>query len=255
MLFCKNLFKILFLSFFFLTSCSSSKKTDEESQKIATAEQIYNEAFTAFRKRNFEKAIIKFEDIERTYPYSRWAIKAQLMSGYASYESRDYESATIALDRFIKLHPGRDEIDYAYYLKSLSYYEQIVDIERDQGNSIKAKKALKEVIARFPNSEYAKDAQIKIDLVNNNLAGKEVNVGKYYLKKGNYTAAINRFKVVVSDYETTTHIKEALHRLVETYIAIGVFDEAKKYASVLGYNYPDSKWYKYSYNLLKKYNK
>lgn len=251
-----DLFKSKFLLGFLiliLSGCSLFKDKDPKIENLATAEELYNQAFVAFDKNNHEKAIAKFEDIERTYPYSKWATKAQLMSAYVSYSARDYDSAVISAERFVKLHPGRDEVDYAYYLKALSYYEQIVDIQRDQGNSVKAKDALKEVVAKFPNSKYAKDAQLKIDLVTNNLAGKEVDVGRYYLKKGNINGAINRFKYVIDNYQTTSHIQEALHRLVEAYLSLGVISEAKKYGAVLGHNYPNSKWYKQSYKLLKEH--
>lgn len=234
-----------------LTGCSVFGKKKKEDEVLPSAEEIYNDAFDKLEKKRYKQAIEKFEDIERTYPYAVWATKAQLMSAYASYKGEEYDDAIAVLEKFVKLHPGNKDVEYAYYLKALCYYEQISDVDRDQSYSLYARTALKELIARFPDSKYSRDAEIKLDLVTDHLAGKEVAVGRFYLKQGNVIAAINRFKAVLSDYQTTAHVQEALHRLVESYISLGVVEEAEKYAAVLGHNYPDSRWYKYSYKLLR----
>lgn len=230
-----------------LFSCAKKKKEDE---KILAAEVMYNQSMDNLQGKKYKKAIEGFEDLERTYPYSKWAIKAQIMSAYTSFKNEQYTDAIVTLDKFISLHPGNRDIEYAYYLKAICYYEQISDIQREQSYTILARDALKEVIARFPNSNYARDAQGKLDLVMDNLAGKEVEVGRFYLKNKKYIAAINRFKEVVEHYQTTSYTPEALHRLVEANTALGLKDQAYKYASVLGYNYPGSKWYAYSYKLI-----
>ncbi len=232
-----------------LAACAGKKKSDDE--KILPAEELYNQGMTKLNKGSYKKAIENFEELERTYPYSKWAIKAQVMSAYSSFKNEEYTDAIITLDKFISLHPGNKDISYVYYLKAICYYEQISDIGRDQSYSIYTRNALNDVVARFPDSEYARDAQIKLDLVQDHLAGKEVEIGRFYLKNRKYISAINRFKAVVDNYQSTSHTPEALHRLVEANMALGLKDEAQKYAAVLGYNFPGSKWYEYSYRLLK----
>jgi outer membrane protein assembly factor BamD len=191
-----------------------------------------------------------FDEVERQHPYSVWATKAQLMAGYAHYEANKYDEAIIALERFIQLHPGNRDIAYAHYLKALSYYEQISDVSRDQLATERARQSLQELIRRFPNSKYARDARLKLDLTLDHLAGKEMEIGRYYLRKDQYLAAINRFRHVVDRYQTTTHVPEALHRLAEAYSALGVTVEAQRNAAVLGHNYPGSEWYIDSYKLV-----
>ena len=173
-----------------------------------------------------------------------------LMSAYASYEANDYEDAIAAIDRFVALHPGNKDAPYAHYLIAISYYEQIADVGRDQKITQQALKALDDVVDRYPESEYARDARLKIDLASDHLAGKEMEIGRYYLRRGEYAAAINRFRNVIESYQTTTHVPEALHRLTEAYLALGVTTEAQTAAAVLGYNYPGSRWYQDSYALL-----
>lgn len=241
-----RIFSILLISIM-LFSCAGKKKEDE---KILPAEELYNNSMDNLENKKYKKAIEGFEELERTYPYSKWAIKAEIMSAYTNFKNEEYTDAIAILDKFIGLHPGNKDIEYAYYLKAICYYEQISDVARDQSYSISAHSALKEVIARFPASNYARDAQGKLDLVVDRLAGKEVEVGMFYLKKKKYIAAINRFKEVLNKYQTTSHVPETLHRLVEANVALGLNEEAKKYASVLGYNFPGSKWYAYSYNLI-----
>lgn len=231
-----------------ITSCGWFKK--EKNKQVQSVDVMYNEGLNELQDKSYKKAIEQFEEVESTYPYSEWATKAKIMSAYSSFLSEDYDTALLTLDRFIKLHPGNKDIEYAYYLRALCFYEQISDVERDQSYSSFAKSALQEVVTRFPESKYAQDARLKIDLVNDHLGGKELTVGRFYLKQGNYPAAINRFKNVIEKYSTTSHVAETLHRMVEAYLSLGIRDEAEKYAAVLGYNFPDSKWYKRSYELL-----
>jgi outer membrane protein assembly factor BamD len=173
------------------------------------------------------------------------------MEGYAQYKNLKYDDAVLALDRFIELHPGDPNVAYAYYLRALCYYEQIVDVRRDQKMTELALENLKQVITRFPDTKYARDAALKVDLTNDHLAGKEMEIGRYYLDRRQFQAAIPRFKHVVDNYQTTTHVPEALERLVEAYLSLGLTDEARRSAAILGHNFPQSSWYKDAYKLLK----
>ncbi len=220
---------------------------DADSSAGRPVQEIYNNAVDELESGNYLFAAKLFDDVEREHPYSVWATKAQLMAGYAHYQASEYDEAIIAIDRFIQLHPGNRDIAYAHYLKALSYYEQISDVVRDQGTTENARTALNEVIRRFPNSRYARDAKLKLDLTQDHLAGKEMEVGRYYLTRAHYLAAINRFRRVIDNYQTTSHVPEALHRLVESYSALGIEDEARKAAAVLGHNFPGSEWYIDSY--------
>ena len=225
---------------------------DDDSGRFAErpVEQIYNEAVDALRAEEYIRAAERFDDVERQHPYSVWAVKASLMAAFANYQATNYDEAVLALDRFIQLHPGNPDIAYAYYLRALCFYEQISDVVRDQFNTEKAEEALNEVVRRFPDTAYARDARLKVDLTRDHLAGKEMHVGRYYLTRGHYLAAIRRFRRVVETYETTTHVPEALHRLTESYLALGLAEEATKVAAVLGHNYPGSQWYVDSYALV-----
>jgi outer membrane protein assembly factor BamD len=227
-----------------LAACSSS---DEEIYVEQKVDVLYNTAVNSLEAGDYKDAAKQFDEVERQHPYSVWATKAQLMAAYSHYQANAYDEAVIGLDRFIRLHPGNRDIAYAYYLKSLSYYERISDVARDQLVTELALKGLNEVVRRFPNSKYARDAKLKIDLTRDHLAGKQMEIGRFYLDRNHYLAAINRFRRVVDDYQTTTHVPEALHRLVEAYTAIGVIDEARRVAAVLGHNYPGSEWYLDSY--------
>ena len=227
-----------------LAACASN---DETAYVERPVEDLYNDAVDALDVGEFAQASQLFDEVERQHPYSIWATKAQLMSAYAHYERQEYDDAVLGLDRFIQLHPGNRDIAYAYFLKALGYYEQISDIGRDQKTTELAMEALDEVIRRFPQSTYARDARLKHDLTRDHLAGKEMEVGRFYLKRGHYIAAINRFRNVVEQYQTTTHAPEALHRLAEAYSALGVDTEARDVAAVLGYNFPGSNWYADSY--------
>lgn len=214
-----------------------------------SVEKMYNLAARTLDEGKFAEAAKLFDDVDREYPYSQWATKAQLMSGYAHYKNLKYDEAVLALDRYIELHPGDENISYAYYLRALCYYEQISDVRRDQRMTELALDNLRQVVERFPDSKYSKDAKLKIDLTQDHLAGKEMEIGRYYLFRKQYQAGINRFQKVVREYQTTTHVPEALHRLTESYLALGIIDEAQKTAAVLGHNYPNSSWYKDSYRL------
>ena len=213
-----------------------------------SAEQLYGRGLDALEAGNTKISATQFELVDQTYPYSTWAVNAQLMVGYIAYKQNRYTDAVGTLDRFIQLHPAHRDVAYAYYLRALSFYEQITDIKRDQRATQDAIGALTEVINRFPDSSYGRDARLKIDLCRDHLAGKEMEIGRYYQKQHLYTGAINRFQKVVDDYQTTNHVAEALHRLTEVYLTLGMTEDAKRTAAVLGHNYPGSPWYQDSYN-------
>lgn len=235
-----------------LSACGGEEIDDEKiAEKNETVEVLYNKAYDTMNANTHKLAIEQFEEVERQHPYSEWASQAQVMAAYSAYRGGYYEDAIVILDRFVKLHPTHKSAPYAFYLKALCYYIQITDVGRDQRMTEMARSALRDVITRYPESEYAKDAKLKLDLTSDHLAGKEMEIGRYYLQREEYAAAINRFKFVVDYYETTSHVPEALHRLVEGYLRLGVVEEAKKYAAVLGHNFPGSDWYKYSYEMLK----
>ena len=231
---------------FLLLACADKDKAVYVERQ---ADDLYNNAMDLLEAKNYEKAAGLFDEVERQHPYSVWATKGQLMAAYALYQSNQYDEAIVALDRFVQLHPANKDAPYALYLKALSYYEQISDVARDQTMTELAMKTLNELTTRYPGSKYARDAKIKIGLTQSHLAGKEMWVGRYYLNQGNYLAAINRFKSVIDNYQTTTHVPEALHRLTEAYLAIGVEEEARRTAAVLGHNYPGSEWYVDTYAL------
>jgi outer membrane protein assembly factor BamD len=227
--------------------CSSDDKIQPEDQPV---EVLYNKASAAMDEKDFKQATSLFEEVVRQHPYSEWATRAELMSAYSSYQVPSYDEAIVALDRFIELHPGNKDIDYAMYLKALCYYEQISDVARDQMMTEEAMKSFDALIRRYPDSRYSRDATLKRDLTLDHLAGKEMEIGRYYLNQGDINAAMNRFRTVIKEYQTTTHVPEALHRLVESYLTLGLKDEAMKVAAVLGYNYPGSSWYQDSYKLM-----
>ena len=230
-----------------LTSCADTVKDDYVEQ---TVEKLYNKALIEMESENYSQAAISFDEVDRQHPYSVWATKAQLMSAYALYQTNKYDEAIISLDRFIQLHPSHRDAPYAYYLKALSYYEQISDVGRDQKMTELAMRMLNEVMVRFPKSNYAQDAKFKIDLTRDHLAGKQMEIGRYYENQGLHLGAINRYKSVVDNFQTTTHVPEALHRLTESYLALGLIDQAKKTASVLGHNFPGSEWYIDSFEMV-----
>lgn len=230
-----------------VAACSSD---DEVVYVERPVEELYNTAMDHFEAQDYKAAALAFEEVDRQHPYSVWATKSQLMVAYTKYLDDKYDDAIIALDRYIELHPGNKDTPYAYYLRAIAYYEQISDIERDQKMTALAQQSLQEVVQRYPESTYSRDARLKIDLTQDHLAGKEMAVGRFYLTRGEYLAAINRFRTVVEQFQTTTHVPEALHRLVESYLSLGITDEAQMAAAVLGHNYPASDWYKDSFALL-----
>jgi outer membrane protein assembly factor BamD len=215
-----------------------------------TPETIYAAGIEALRRQNYAQAQTLFDTVEREHPYSTWATNAKLMSAYSDYMRNRYPEAIGALDRFIQLHPAHRDIAYAHYLRALSLYEQINDPQRDQSATVAAMSALQDVANRFPNTPYARDARLKMDLARDHLAGREMEVGRFYQGRRLYAAAIGRFRRVVEEFQTTNHVPEALHRLTEIYLAIGLTDEARRTASVLGHNFPGSPWYQDSYALL-----
>ena len=235
-----------------LAGCEANTATDADSpiQKNESIEALYDKATASFAAQSYKVAMEEFSEVERQHPYSEWAAQAQVMAAYSAYRGGQFDDAVGILDRFVTLHPTHASAPYAYYLTALSYYTQISDVGRDQKMSERARAALRDVVERFPDTDYARDAKLKLDLTSDHLAGKEMEIGRYYLKRSDYPAALNRFKFVIDNFQTTTHTPEALHRLVETYLRLGVVAEAKKYAAVLGYNYPGSDWYKYSYEMM-----
>lgn len=233
-------YTLIFACCLAIGACTSTPKTEINP----TAENIYNKGFKELEKTAYSKAAFNFEKVELEHPYSKWATKAKLMSAYAYYKDQKYDDAILSLERFIRYHPGNKDIAYAYYMRGLCYYEQIVGIEKDQGITAQAKDAFNQVILRFPDSEYAKDARLKMDLITDHLAGQEMEVGRFYLKQQNYLSALNRFSEVVNNYQTTAHIEEALYRQAEIYKILGLDKEQQDAVKVLGHNYPESKWYK-----------
>lgn len=232
-----------------LSACGSNSR-DELAYVETPVESLYNEGFDALERRRFDQAAAYFDEVERQHPFSEWARRSMLMAAYANYEAQLYSEAISDAERFIALHPGSSSAPYAYYLIAISNYEQIYDVGRDQSTTQTAMQALQQVVRRFPDTPYAQDARLKIDMTRDHLAGKEMTVGRWYLRNGYYLAAINRFQNVIRDYETTSHTPEALHRMVEAYVALGIDEEARQIASVLGYNFPGSTWYEDTYDLM-----
>jgi outer membrane protein assembly factor BamD len=240
-----------------MSACSTLGLGSDRKERLAyierPAELIYNEAVDRLERERWDEAKLFFEEVERQHPFSEWARRALLMSSYASYRAADYEDSITTAQRYIGLHPGSTSTPYAYYLIAINYYDQIYDVGRDQETTVNASSALQQVIRRFPDSDYARDARLKLELTQDHLAGKEMSVGRFYLRQNQPLAAIIRFKNVVRDYDTTSQVEEAMHRMVEAYVTLGIIPEAKKVGSVLGYNYPSSEWYENSYELLAEY--
>jgi len=240
-----------------LGGCGTGSLWDKFTAKDDTfveepADKLYNEGLYMMNEKKDPKAASKkFEEVDRQHPYSDWARKSLLMSAYSFYQAGDYDSCIGAATRYVTLHPGSPDAAYAQYLIAASHYDQIPDISRDQTRTEKAIAALEEVIRKYPTSEYATQAKAKLEGARDQLAGREMNVGRYYMEKKDYTAGINRFKTVVTRYQTTRHVEEALYRLTEAYMTIGIVGEAQTAAAVLGHNFPDSRWYKDAYNLVK----
>lgn len=238
---------ILVLASVLMTACS--KKRDEE-YVAGSVDMLYNEGKKYLDRNNYPVAASFFNEVERQHPYTEWARRAQLMAAYSNYMDNEYDEAVLSAERFLAIYPGNASAPYAWYLIAMSYYEQITDVGREQRITENAMNAFRQIIARYPGTPYERDAQLKLDLTRDHLAGKEMEVGRFYQKNGQYLAALLRFRSVVDTYQTTTHIAEALHRMVEVYLAFGIVDEALEVAAVLGHNFPKSKWYKYSYALL-----
>ncbi len=216
------------------------------------ADKLYNEGvFLLNQRQSYKDAAKKFQEVERQHPYSDWARRALLMSAYAHYEAREYDESIAAAQRYVTLHPGSSDAAYAQFLIGSSYYDQIIDVTRDQARTERAVQALEEVVRKFPNTEYAISAKRKMEMARDQLAGKEMVVGRYYMDRKDFTGAINRFKIVVTQYQTTRHVEEALTRLTEAYMSLGVVGEAQTAAAVLGHNFPDSRWYQDAYRLVK----
>jgi outer membrane protein assembly factor BamD len=240
-----------------LSGCGTGALWDKFFAKDDTfvdepADKLYNEGLYLMNERHDLKAASKkFEEVDREHPYSDWARKSLLMSAYAYYQAGDFDNCIGSATRYVTLHPGSPDAAYAQYLIAASHYDQIPDISRDQGRTEKAIAALDEVVRKYPTSEYAVSAKAKLEGARDQLAGKEMEIGRYYMAKRDYTAAINRFKRVVTQYQTTRHVEEALERLTECYLTIGIVGEAQTAAAVLGHNFPDSQWYKDAYNLVK----
>jgi outer membrane protein assembly factor BamD len=232
------------------TESLQSRRRPVNAVVDASPEGLYGAGVENLQARRFQQAVDLFDQVERDHPYSTWATNAKLMAAYGDYMRNRYTEAIGALDRFIQLHPAHRDIAYAFYLRALSYYEQIADAQRDQRGTEQAMTALQDVVNRFPDTAYARDARLKIDLARDHMAGKEMNIGRFYQRQYLYGAAIGRFRRVVEDYQTTNHVPEALHRLTEIYLALGITEEARKTASVLGHNFPGSPWYQDSYALL-----
>jgi len=236
-----------------MAGCAGSGKKKDTSYVARDVETLYSAAKQRLDRGNVRQAAALFDEVERQHPYSPWARRAQLMSSFSYYVARDYNQAIQSAQRFLSIHPGNKDAPYAYYLIALSYYEQISDVSRDQKITQQALDALNDLNRRYPASEYAADARLKIDLVRDHLAGKEMEIGRFYAKSGNWLAARLRFEEVVNKYDNTSHAAEALYRLTEASLVLGIREEAVKYTAVLGANYPGSEWYQRAYKLVQKY--
>jgi outer membrane protein assembly factor BamD len=226
------------------------KKAEDAAYNEAPVEQLYSAGAEHLDQHEWADSITFFKEVERQHPYSEWSRRAILMQAYAHYEANQYDEAVSDANRFIDLYPGNPTAAYAYYLKAECYFEQILDVGRDQAATEQAKQSMEEVLRRFPTTEYAVDAKLKLDMINDQLAGKEMTIGRWYLRQGMILAAIGRFRTEVDRYQTTSHTPEALYRLVEAYLTLGLVDEAKRNAAVLGYNFPGDPWYADAYKLM-----
>ncbi|QQN73460.1 outer membrane protein assembly factor BamD [Croceicoccus sp. YJ47] len=233
------------------SACGAGAGTKTDTAYVARdVESLYFAAKDRLDRGQIKQAAALFDEVERQHPYSPWARRAQLMSAFSYYAARDYNTAIQSAQRFLAIHPGNKDAPYAFYLIALSYYEQISDVTRDQQITGQARQALTEVVRRYPDTAYANDARLKLDLVNDHLAGKQMTIGRFYQRTGKWLASTLRFREVVDDYQTTSHTPEALYRLTESYLALGIPEEAKKAAAVLGANYPGSDWYEKAFELM-----
>ena len=233
--------------------CARNKTKGALPYVARDVDTLYSTAKDRLDRQQYNIAAALFDEVERQHPYSVWARRAQLMSAFSYYMGRDYTKSIDSAQRFLSIHPGNKDAPYAYYLIGLDYYEQITDVTRDQKITQQSLDALGELIRRYPDTRYAADARLKVDLVRDHLAGKEMEIGRFYQRRAQWLASVVRFRKVIDEYDTTTHVPEALERLTESYLALGVPDEAKKAAAVLGANYPGSEWYKRAYDLMQKH--
>ena len=238
-----------------LAGCASGFASSRSDTRYVARDvnTLYNAAYDRLRDGDYQAAAAIFDEVERQHPYSIWARRAQLMSAFSYYATRDYQKSIDASRRFLAIHPGNRSAPYALYLIALSQYEQISDVTRDQGVTQQALASLGELIRRYPNSPYADDARLKVDLVRDHLAGKEMEVGRFYQRRRQWLASVQRFRTVIDNYQTTTHVPEALMRLTESYVALGIPQEAQRAAAVLGANYPSTPWYRRAYELMQDY--
>ena len=237
----------------FTAGCAGNRNKGDVGYIARDVDTLYSSAKDRLDRGQFTVAAVLFDEVERQHPYSAWARRAQLMSAFSYYMGREYQKSTESAQRFLSIHPGNRDAPYAYYLISLNYYEQISDVTRDQKITQQALDAMNELVRRYPDTRYAADARLKIDLVNDHLGGKEMEIGRFYQRRGQWLASVTRFRKVVADYQTTSHIPEALERLTESYLALGMPEEAKKAAAVLGANDSGSEWYQRSFNLMQKH--
>jgi outer membrane protein assembly factor BamD len=246
---------LLATSLLLTAACANNRNKPKADQAYIArdVETLYSIAKDTLEKGDYRLAAAMFDEVERQHPYSVWARRAQLMAAFSYYASRQYSEAIITAQRFLSLHPGNKDAAYAYYIIALSYYEQIADVARDQKITQQSLTALQELVRRYPDTRYAADARLKIDLVNDHLAGKELDIGRFYARNRQWIAAASRYRTVIDQYQTTSHVPEALYRLVEAYLSLGLPEEAKRSAAVLGSNFPGSKWYERSYALMQKH--
>ena len=237
-----------------LVGCSNTAEVGSDEIENYSAKQIFDRAEFEMARSKPIDAIAFFSDVERLYPYSEWAKRSVIMQAFAHHKAKQYEEARDAAERYIEYYPSDEDSAYAQYIIALSYYDQIEDVGRDQQVTAKALEAFKTLIVNYPNSEYVKAAELKFDLAFDHLAGKEMEVGRYYLKRQQFPAAINRFRIVVDEYQTSSYTAEALHRLVEAYLSMGLLEEAQSAGAILGYNYQATAWYQRTYSLLKNEN-
>ena len=244
------IFAVLLSLFIFFSACSSNEKINELEQIDLPVDSLYNKALDSVYNGNPKEAASLFEEVERQHPYSNWAVKAQIMAAWAYYEANDYPRALSTLERYIELYPAHEDTEYAYFLRALCYYEQIADVERDAAMTKRSMDAFSELLRRFPEGVYAQDGQLKRDLASSNLAGKEMAVGRFYLKQGYISAAINRFQTVTKKYQTSNQVPEALYRLTVAYNMMNLDDEAERSLKVAQYNFPNSTWTKKAESLM-----
>ena len=237
-----------------LAACAGGKTTRADTQYVARdVNTLYSLAKRRLDQGRYPEAAAIFDEVERQHPYSVWARRAQLMSAFSYYAAKDYTKSTESARRFLAIHPGNRDAPYAHYLIGLNYYEQIEDVTRDQSITRQALDALNELVRRYPTTRYAADARLKVDLVRDHLAGKEMEVGRFYQRRGQWLAAVQRFRTVIDEYQTTSHTPEALMRLTESYLALGIPEQARQSAAVLGTNFPNTKWYERAYNLVQRH--